>query len=395
MEGSEHTTAYGQEEQHFDGDACPQAVHGPEVGVSQFGQGTEGHCGKKNLNHRSSVCEAVSQKEPRDALRLKHQGRGQGDGQQRHQVHGTKGDVTHLLVVPLNAGHPAEEHTVAEFPQHGDGLPHEVDGPVVQAGFACAEFFSHQPNVHFRGSIGEQVEGRTPQSIAHKLADAGQFETLKNRDSREVEVAEAEDCVLDQQRADVSPNPSSLPSHGQADAEVAHDHAGQRTCGEHLEVHVANQQAPRDHAEPRNHEAEGNPSQHWAKHRLLVMECDFRCGHKHASEEHQPKGGAEPPRGCGVFGLQTGVLNHRRSDAHLGENLHHPNHNEGNGHDAKVFLGQEPRKDADVDKLQDDLQKHIEALPTQRSPPRGRAALLSHQRAMLTARRSRMTVILT
>ena len=96
-----------------------------------------------------------------------------------------------------------------------------------------------------------------------------------------------------------------------------------------------------------------------------------------------------------MFGFKLGGLHDRRADAYLGKNFHHAHHNQGNGHDAEVLLGQESRKDAYVNKLQDDLQQHVEALPAQRSPPRGRAALFRHQRAMLTARRSRMTVIFT
>ena len=94
-------------------------------------------------------------------------------------------------------------------------------------------------------------------------------------------------------------------------------------------------------------------------------------------------------------GRELGELNERRSNADLGEDFHDAHHNQSEGHHSEVFGREQAREDADVDKLQDHLQQHVEALPAQRSPPRGRAALRGHQRAMLTARRSRITVILT
>ena len=115
----------------------------------------------------------------------------------------------------------------------------------------------------------------------------------------------------------------------------------------------------------------------------------------HHPKKQQTQPGTEPPRGGDVFGLQVVELHHRGPDAHLREDFHHTDHDEGNGHDAKVLFCQKLREDADVDELQNDLQQDIEALPTQRRPPQGRAAFGRHQRAMLTARRSRMTVILT
>ena len=88
-------------------------------------------------------------------------------------------------------------------------------------------------------------------------------------------------------------------------------------------------------------------------------------------------------------------LNNGRANADLRKDFHHPHHDERDGHDSEVLLGQHARENADVDELQENLQQHIEALPAERGAPGGCCALLRHQRAMLTARRSRMTVIRT
>ena len=115
----------------------------------------------------------------------------------------------------------------------------------------------------------------------------------------------------------------------------------------------------------------------------------------HGREEQQPKKRAEPPRGGHVLGRELGELHDGGADADLGEDFHDAHHNQRQGHHPEVFRREDAREDADVDELQDHLQQDVEALPAQRSPPRGRAALRGHQRAMLTARRSRITVILT
>ena len=172
FECGKNTGSNREEKDEFDADSGAQSVKGPKVGVAQFGQCTKGHSGKEGLDDRRSLREGIAQKQPSHTLGLNHQGRGKRDGDQGDQMHGAKGDLTHLIFVCLDARKPAEQHAVAELAQHGDGLSHEVHGAVVQACLARGHLFTHKVQVDFRGRIRQEVEGGAAEAIPQQLPDA-------------------------------------------------------------------------------------------------------------------------------------------------------------------------------------------------------------------------------
>ena len=244
-----HACRDGHQEHHLDGDACCKSVEGPHVGVAQLGQGTERHSGEQHLNEGRRFVELGPQEQPGDALGLPHQGRRERQGGQRNQVHAAKHDLLHFGHVVLKAGQAAEQDAVPEFAQHGDGLPHQVDGPVVHACRPRAQSFAHQPQVHLGGGVGQQVEGGASGAVAEQGAERLRLTSSGDGDAGEPNVAGAEHQVLDQQGRHVGPNAGAGKRQAQAHDQIAQHHACQRALGQGLEIHLADQQAAGHHAE--------------------------------------------------------------------------------------------------------------------------------------------------
>ena len=193
--------------------------------------------------------------------------------------------------------------------------------------------------------------------------------SLANGNPCRDEVANADDKVLGEQCADVGPNAVAVPRQRQPHHQVAQDHAGHGTEKQRFEIHGSNQQAPRGHACPGDDEAQRDPLKHALEQGLSVM-----AGHKRSREVHEPKKGdaqdsAEPPSGGNVLRGQVRSLNQGRPHAQLGEQFHHANHHQSDGHDAEVIDVNPSGQQGHVHQLQDDLQEHIETLPAQRLTP--------------------------